>query len=686
MAFFEQRTYAFKKHILKRSLNSVSMNKNFFYFLTLGFFCLSSGSLSAQDDAVLFSVNGNPVLASEFKYIYAKTNQEKADFSEASLQEYLDLYTKFKLKVQKARDLQLDTIPALKSELEGYRRQLANSYLTDKEVTEKLVREVYDRSKKDISLSHIFFAVDKNAKAADTLAAYNKAMVAYKAVKAGMPFETAAVKYSEDKSAAENKGLIGHVTAMFPDGFYTMESGVYNAKEGDVVGPFRSFSGYHVVKVGESRPARGTMEIAQILCRKAKGSDGTQAKNRADGAYQKLMAGENWEKVVLASSDDKLTASNGGVLGTFGINQYQKSFEDAAFAIDKDGGYSKPVETTIGWHIIKRISRRPAASYEDQRRVLAEKIKRDSRSQIAKKHMITRIKSEAKFKEDLGVLSAWKTKQVDSVFTTFRWKASSPADNTPLFNFGGGERTFSVGDFEKYVERAARERMRAAGTDKPLVELIDQLYAAFVDDATMLFEESKLDEKYPDFKALMREYEEGILLFDATKQLVWDKANVDTVGLKKFFNDEVRGKYKWDERAMVDNYTIKSTDEKLVAKIRKYITKKPSSDVLKKFNKKAEVVSVAKSSYERGKGKTRLDAALWKKGAMSVAQTDAEAGITTFSMTSDVLAPMPKELNECRGYAVADYQDYLDKKWVADLQKEYTVKLNDKVFEAMIMK
>ncbi|HNE28600.1 MAG TPA: peptidylprolyl isomerase, partial [Saprospiraceae bacterium] len=207
----------------------------------IGLFLFLAGSALAQDtNPVLFTVKGNPVRVDEFKYIYAKTNQDKADFSEASLREYLDLYIKFKLKVQKARDMRLDTVSATKTELDGYRRQLANSYLVDKEVTDKLVREAYDRMQQDADISHIFIACDRNASAKDTLAAYKRAQNILKLVRSGKDFEQMAIDSSMDKTVKENRGNLGYVNAMLPDGYYEMEKAVYAAKPGDIVGPVRS--------------------------------------------------------------------------------------------------------------------------------------------------------------------------------------------------------------------------------------------------------------------------------------------------------------------------------------------------------------------------------------------------------------------------------------------------------------
>ena len=111
------------------------MNKLFALLLMI---CFVTTTQAQTEDPILFSVGGKNINLSEFKYIYQKTNGDKADFSRQSLEEYLDLYVKFKRKVSRARDMKLDTITALQQELGGYRQQLANSYLVDKEVSDRL--------------------------------------------------------------------------------------------------------------------------------------------------------------------------------------------------------------------------------------------------------------------------------------------------------------------------------------------------------------------------------------------------------------------------------------------------------------------------------------------------------------------------------------------------------------------
>lgn len=647
-------------------------------------FLLLAGSASAQPDPVLFTVKGNPVTASEFKYIYSKTNQDKADFSEKSLREYLELYTNFKLKVQKARDMRLDTIASLMGELDGYKKQLAKSYLEDKEVTEKLVREAYDRMLTDVEVSHILVNCDRNKSAADTLKAFNRCKDWSKMIIKGASFDKMAFDSSEDKSAKENRGNLGFVTAMLPDGYYGVEKTIYGSKVGDMLGPVRSNAGYHLLRVNAKRPARGEIEVNQILIRKADTPEkNEQKKMRADSAYNELVQGGKWETVCQKYSEDKTTAAKGGYIGFFGINRYQKVFEDAAFELEKDGDYSKPVETTLGWHIIQRKSRRPIATFDQLKRGLTERVKRDSRSETAKQSIISRIKKEGNYSEDPQALAAWSAKQVDTIFHTFKWKPDPSKPQSVLFRFGP-DKVYTVADFEDYCQKAARDRMRGAGY--PVQETINKLYKSWGDETAMSFEESQLDRKYPEFKSLMREYEEGILLFEALKQNVWDRANNDSIGLQKYFDEELKGKYKWDERARVTFYTLKTDDPKVLEKVRELAAKKPAADVVKKFNKKGkpEVLTVMEKLYEKNKNKDLGD--LWKAGDMTAAKTDAATKTASFIKIEQIVPPTAKLLSEARGYAVADYQDHLERKWIQDLRKEYPVSVDETVLKSLIKK
>ncbi len=639
-------------------------------------------ALAQPSDPVLFTVKGTPVHVSEFKGIYSKTNQEKADYSRASLEEYLNLYVNFKLKVQKARDLYLDTVPALKSELDGYRKQLAASYLVDREVTDKLVLEAHNRMQQDVELSHVFIALDKNAPAKDTLAAFQRISDILKQIKSGaVSFEQAAADASDSKEAKEARGYVGFVTAMLPDGYYALENVAYNTKVGNIAGPVRTSSGYHLVKVINTRPARGEMEVAQILIRKGDTPEKAAiSRTRIDSVYHALKAGADWDKLCAAISEDAMTKAKGGNIGFFGINRYQKNFEDAAFALTKDGDFSAPVETTIGWHIIRRKQAKPVGSFDSMKRGLSDRVKRDGRSENAKQSIIARIRQEGGYKEYPENLAKWQAMQTDSVFHTYKWKPDATKPATPLFSFGAQNSTLA--EFEQYLSNASRERMKGKGY--PVEETVAKLYKSWKDEVTLRFEETQLDKKYPEFRDLMREYEGGMLLFEAAKSEVWDRANIDTVGLEKFFNTQIKDKYKWDERARVSIYTIKSNDPELLVKVREMAAKKSTADVLKKFNKKEEVIAIMERTYEKGKNKD-IDA-IWKAGALSAPKVDDGTKTANFMKIEEIIPVTPKKLSEAKGYAVADYQDYLEKNWVEQLRKDYKVEINKDVFERLIKK
>ncbi|HFA51681.1 MAG TPA: peptidyl-prolyl cis-trans isomerase, partial [Bacteroidetes bacterium] len=646
----------------------------------------SQFAFGQKEDPVLFTVDGTPVLRSEFDYIYSKTNGPDADYSKASLDEYLDLYINFKLKVQKAREMKLDTIKSLQQELDGYRRQLADSYLIDREVTEKLVQEAFLRSKEDVDVSHILIKLAPNPYPAEVKRALEKAQSIKAELESGKPFKELALKYSEDKSVKKNGGHIGWVTALFPKGFYALETAAYNTKPGEIAEPVRTASGYHILKVNGRRPARGEVEIAHILVRTKKNGDGTEAKKKIDEAYEKLVAGENFNKVCKAYSDDKVTANKGGYLGFFGINRYEKAFEDAAFGIAADGQFTKPIKTSAGWHILKRISKKENQTMHQAKSRLQNKIKQDPRFELAKKAMVERIKKESNFTENrttLDALIASLQADTTNTFLTYKWKAPKPASTAVLFSFGG-QAEATQGDFEGFMQRASRKRQQKA--KQGIEAVVKMLYDDFVGDFALKYEEQQLEKKYPEFKSLMREYEEGVLLFEVTKMEVWDKASQDTAGLQAFY-DKNKEKYQWKERAAVSEYTVLQSAQDQLNQIREYSKTHDPDNVLEKFNEDGAKrnLSVKAKKYEKGRNEV-LDKMTWKVGEVSAPQLNKRNKSISFFKIEELLPPGQKTLKEARGYVVADYQDYLEKGWLKSLKDQYKVKVNDKVFNKMVKK
>lgn len=653
--------------------------KQLFAFLTL--LIGLAVSLTAQDgNEVLFSVAGNPVTVDEFDYIYSKTNGKNADYSSKSLEEYLDLYIKFKLKVQKAHDLQLDTIPALKEELAGYRRQLADAYLIDRTVTDKLVQQAYDRIQQDVDISHILVSVPADAAPEDTLAAYRKIMTAKEQISSGQSFAKIAESISDDQSAKRNGGHIGFVTALFPKGLYRLETVAYNGPVNQLLGPIRTDAGYHLLKIHNRRPARGEIEAAHILLR-TNGTNNAQARAQITRIQKLLEEGGAFEELAREYSEDRQTANEGGHIGFFGINRYEPAFEDAAFALENDGDVSPMVESNIGYHLIKRISRKTIQPFEIEKGRLEARISQDPRFEIAKAAMLEKIKKENNFKEHDAVLAEFARMQNDT-FLTFRWKAPGTPSGKTLFSLDDFK--VSLGNFTEWLGRASRKRLRMGGEDGNVEAAVRSLYTDFVNEKLMEYEETHLEERYPEFKALMREYREGILLFEATKMLVWDKAGQDTLGLRKFY-DTIRGKYRWGDRIRTSVYQVHNDHKDMLQDIRNFAAENDSEAVLAKYNTpENNVVQVEEFTYEKNRNvPPPLVAAKWEEGTMS-ANEPTRVNTTKFYKIEETLPPATKTLQEARGYAVADYQDYLEQQWVEELKEEYRVKVNRKVFERLI--
>ncbi len=654
--------------------------KQLFAILLLTFGLYGIAGAQDKDDA-LFSVAGEPVTVGEFDYIYSKTNGKNADYSRKSLEEYLDLYVKFKLKVKKAHDLQLDTIPALKKELDGYRRQLADAYLIDRTVTDKLVEEAYERIKQDIDISHILVNIAPDASPSDTLIAYKKIMAAKKKLSSGAAFDTIAKEVSDDKSAARNGGHIGYVTALFPKGLYQLETIAYNGPLNQLLGPIRTGAGYHLLKIHDRRPARGQMEAAHILIRVKGGNDGA-AKAQTESILKKIEAGGDFEQLAREHSEDRQTANEGGYIGIFGINRYEPAFENAAFALEEDGAISKVIKSNIGYHLIKRISKKPIQPFEVEKGRLEARVSQDPRFEVAKIAMLDRIKKENNFKEHEKVLEEFAKMQNDT-FLTFRWKAPTKPSKELLFSLD--DYKVNLGEFTDWLSRASRKRLRMGGGSSSVQSAVYNLYADFVNEKLMEYEETQLETRYPEFKALMREYREGILLFEATKMLVWDKAGQDTLGLRKYYDSTIKGKYRWGDRVRTSVYEVHSKHQDMLQDIRNFAVENEPEKVLAKYNTpENEILKWEEFTYEKNRNvPPPMAAAKWEVGTLSANQP-TRINTIKFYKFEEILPPATKTLEEARGYVVADYQDYLEKEWVEELKNEYRVKVNRKVFESLI--
>ena len=496
-----------------------------------------------------------PVPANEFAYVYRKNNSSAADYgTRQSVNDYLDLYTNFRLKVLEAEQKGLDTTQAFKRELDGYRQQLAQPYLTEKSVTDQLVREAYDRMGQEVNASHILIRVAPDATPRDTLAAYQKVEKLRQQALAGQDFGQLARTASEDPSAKENGGTLGYFTAM--QMVYPFESAAYKTPVGQVSAPIRTRFGYHIIKVNDKRAAQGEIKVAHLMIRmnaNAAKADSLTAKKKVDELYSRLRKGENWDKLVAQFSEDAGSAANGGELPPFGTGRMIPSFEEVAFKLQKPGEIAAPVQTPYGWHIIKLIERLPVAKFAEVESTLKSKVAKDSRSELNKAAFLKRVRQEDQFVE-VPVSKTYVFSKADTALVAGRYKFAAPAttgkpvkaakgaanDNSTLFTIKG--KPYLVRDFLAYTQQNQRPRTGA----QPAFAM-QQLYDQYVEQSLTEFEKNSLETKYEDYRILVKEYRDGILLFQLMDEKVWSKAIEDTVGLKKYFADN-RAKYQWDQR------------------------------------------------------------------------------------------------------------------------------------------
>ena len=638
-------------------------------------------SVKAQDKkATLFTIAGKPVSVADFEYVYTKNNiNNQADYSEKSLREYLNLFQNFKLKVKEAEALQLDTIPSLKNELEGYRKQLAKSYLTDKEISEQLIKEAYDHYSKEINCSHLLIRCDENANPADTFAAYKKIMDLKKRMDKGEDFGALAAQYSEDPSAKQNKGEIGYFSAF--QTVYPFEAAAYNLKKGEVSNPVRTQFGYHLIKMNDIRPAQGEVHVAHLLLKflpEMKDTDKEAVKTRIDGIYNDLKSEKiKWEDAIIQYTEDRSNKDKNGELPWFGTGKMVPEFEKAAFAINKDGELSAPIRTAYGWHIIKRLEKRGLPAFDDKKTELKNKVEKDSRSSVAKTKLIDRIKSENNFKVfDINKSNFFNLADSTISSNLFNVKSVESLANTTLFTLANN--TYTGQGFTSFLSKYVKKR-----NDKPKAALLNEYFDTWVNQSCLNYEESQLENKKPEFKNLMQEYRDGILLFELTDRMVWGKALKDTVGLQNFY-EKTKTKYMWGERADADIFNC--TDKKIATAAYKLAQKGKSADYIQTKLNKADAkskVSVITKKFDKDEYEV-VDKAGWKVGLSTLSEKSDSS--YQFVHTKKILQPEPKSLKEAKGFVVSDYQTELEAEWLNTLKNKYPIVTNEAVLNSLIKK
>ncbi len=641
---------------------------------------------SKLDNQVLMTIGGKDITVKEFTDVYAKNNLKGDVIEKKSVDEYIDLFSTFRMKVMEAEALQLDTNAKFQKELAGYRKQLAKPFMSSDDITDELIEEAYQRKLKDIRASHILIRCDKSALPSDTLKAYNKAMdIRKKALAKGADFGDLAVHYSDDPSARDmqateqsparpgNRGDLGYFTVF--DMVYPFETGAYNTKEGEISMPVRSDFGYHIIKVVSVTDAMGSIQAAHIFLQlpfDAPEEDVAATKKKADNIYAELMAqnGANWNEAVKNYTDDRGTLARNGALSAFTVSRIVPQFIEVCKSLEVNE-IAKPVRTSYGYHIIKLLSKSGVGTFEKESKGLAERIEKDMRSKKSEEVVLKQIRKEYNFKaNDKNIEEFMGT--VDSTILNKAYEPSPKANmNATLFSINGEET--KVSEFVSYI----KENMTLQKYVTPATYAY-QLYETFSNQKTMDYADAHLEEKYPEFAALVQEYRDGILLFDLMDREVWSKAVKDTVGLQAYHERHAE-KYMWDDRAKATVVTV--TRQESLPKVKALIDAGTPLDSLRSVIQRDTInyVYVRQGYYQHGDNQF-VDQTEWKVGVSNEIPSTVDE-TTTLVFIRELRKPEPKTLKEARGLVTSDYQVELEENWVKTLKEKYPVKVDEKVLE-----
>lgn len=642
------------------------MKKTGLVLLGLAFSFLGMSQVKSSDEVVM-EIDGNKVTKSEFLQIYLKNNNDPK-YDKETLDNYMELFRKFKLKVAEAEALGYDTLPKLKRELDGYRKQLAQPYLIDSTQNSALVAQAYERMKNEVHAAHILVRVSENATPADTLLAYNKIMAAKKRIDGGEDFTTVANAVSEDPSVAKNGGDLGYFTAF--QMVYPFEEAAYNTAVGKVSNPVRTRFGYHILKVIDKRPARGTMRAAHIMVSTGKDAtdeDITAARKKTEEIYDKLSAGESFEKLADEYSDDSQSAPRGGELPAFGTGTTTRmipEFEDAAFALQNNGDISRPLQTAYGFHIIKRLDLTPLKPFDELKKEIQAKVNKDERSKVTQQSFINKLKKSYKFKDAYKKGSKSIIVSIDSTYFTGTWKASNVKSNAEMFRLDG--KSFTQKMFADYLEKQFR-----AFPEMDAKTLVAKQYANWQNAEILMYEDSKLEQKHKDFKALMQEYHDGILLYEIMSDKVWNKAIKDTSGLKTYFKNN-NDKYKWGKR--IDCYVYECATETIAKDVANMLKNDTisSKTIIQKINKDSELNLRVRTGKMEIENTPFLKDHTFKVGVNPMYAFDSKYYVVK---VAEVLEPTYKSLQESKGVATSDYQNYLEQEWLKEIAAKHPVKI-----------
>lgn len=621
----------------------------------------------------LMIIGQEKVSVDEFLRIYQKNNQSTTSYSEKDVQEYVELFTLFKMKLQEAKRMRLDTLPMLKEDYQKYTDQLVQNHFVDKNYIENIWKAQYEHMKYDVKVAHIMVKCAPNANPSDTLIAYNKLnYLKQQATKDN--FAKLATENTEDQSSAIKGGLLGYITAFMT--FPEFEQPCFQTPIGAISSIFRTQYGYHIIHVLDKRVARGKIKVAHIYLKKSEKPE--VAEKQIQEAYKQIMSKKlTFENAVKKYTEDASTKETYGVLNEFGVSEMVNDFEEQCFALKNPGDLSKPFMTEYGWHLVKLIEKIPVKGYEDSKDYIKQRMANDPRVNNLKGIAYSRMLDKYKFTEPPANLSPLMANMPDTFFMIKNWvlKPMKAIESNTLFSFAG--KSFNLKDFTNYVNANYN-----TASSKSKKDAIDAMYAAYKEKVIWQMAKDLLSAEDKTYSQLESEYMNGLLIFEIMDREVWKKALADTLGSMKMY-EEVKSNYWFKDRVMLEGIKTKKT-EGLDTYIQS-LTSLSAKVVFEKIkqSKDSNEFVYYERTIERG-DYPEIDKAMDAK-AISVQFKDEDKS-SILAKVVKLLPPSIKPYSEIKGRIQNLYQNKLEKEWGRSLRSKYPVKINNIELSKIIKK
>lgn len=631
---------------------------------------LSISSLAQKKDDSLLKIGEQEISASEFKRVYLKNLELVQEESQRSIDGYMQLFIDYKLKVAEAYAQDLHLNPVYQQELSNYQDQLSRNYIYDDKLTTDLAREAYERGLEEIEANHILISVAMNDLPQDTLAAYNKIASLRERALAGEDFETLARTYSDEPNASESTGYLGYFSVFSM--LYPFETMAYHTKVGEVSDIVRTIYGYHILKIKDRRPRSPMITVSHVMIADGKGSRDFDPEQRIREIYALYKQGQPFEELAKQYSEDKGSAKQGGKLRKFGKGQLRsRLFEEKAYTLSEAGEVSEPFKSEFGWHFIRLEEVHQIPAYEEEKSRLEERIKNGNRSKVITSTIQKKIKSNYGFSLGEPYLEFFDQLLTDDILKrNWEFDPASIKENKRLFTIGDKDLSFT--DFASYMA----ERQKKANMPPTKGRFIAQCYAEFESIEVENYFKDRLEDDNEEYAAIMAEYRDGLLIFEVMSRNVWQKAREDSLGLQKFYKKNLEN-YQWKERvdAIVVSAPVKMDAQAAAGLLGDGL----DAQSIKEQLNTEDVVKVVVTEDRLEPGDRSLPRNF--KVVSGVSDIYEQNGSFMVVKVKNRVPPGPMNLDEVRGRAMSDYQNYLEAQWLESLRSKYKVELNKKTLK-----